>query len=89
MARRKAVPPPSPDAGLPILPRHIVDHPRLSSAELREISDERLAWFQAKGVDAGDWSKVYPIILASWKAHGIPSALDRARSRLEPKDTDR
>ncbi len=30
-----------------------------------------------------------PTALDERRAHGIPSALDRARSRLKPKDTDR
>jgi len=89
MARRKAVPPPSPDAGLPILPLRLVDKTRRSSAELREVSAESHAWFQTKGIDPGDWSAVYPVLLASWKVHGIPSAMDRARARHKPKGTDR
>ena len=32
-----------------------------------------------RGIDPGDWSRVYPIMLASWKVYGIPSALDRHR----------
>lgn len=84
MARRKALPPPSPGNGLPILPRHLIDHPRLSGAELREVSAERIAWFRANGIDPANWSEVHPILLASWEAHGIPErgALERHRLQL-------
>lgn len=38
----------------------------------------RNKWFRDRGVDPGDWGKVHPVLVASWRAHGIPSsALDR------------
>jgi hypothetical protein len=43
-------------------------------------------WFLEHGVDPGNWRQVYPILKASWKAHGIPSAEDRVRLRLKVAD---
>ena len=88
MARRKARALPASTDGLPVLPFELAKHPE-SSAEDREQHPAQSRWFREHGIDPGDWSAVYPVLLASWRAHGIPSALDRARSRLEPKDIDR
>jgi len=85
MARRKARALPGSTDGLPVMPLRLVDKTRRSSEELREVSAESGAWFRAHGIDAGDWGAVYPILLASWAAHGIPSAMDRARARHKPK----
>ena len=48
-------------------------------------SRERARWFASRGIDPDDWSRVYPVLLTSWKVHDIESALDRARRRAGSK----
>lgn len=67
-----------------ILPRHLADQAGLSAGEYRAFMDERRAWFKARGVDLRDWrGQVYPILLASWEAHGIEHKTQRRRLGIE------
>jgi len=65
-----------------ILPQDLVDKRRMSAAEFSQNREKR-QWFLERGIDPGDWSQVYPILKASWKAHGVPDAAERARLRLK------
>jgi hypothetical protein len=88
MARRKPVETATSADSL-ILPRHLVEKTGLSADDFREMHRERRNWFRERGINPGDWSATYPILLASWKAHGIPSSAERARLRLgvaDPRD---
>ena len=52
-----------------------------TAAQFSEQNREKTQWFRDRDIDPGDWSKVYPILKSSWKAHGIPSAMERAGQR--------
>lgn len=80
MARRSSITAHGADQA--ILPRHLVELEGLTAAEHRERNLERREWFQSRGINPGDWSQVYPVLRASWAAHGIESAADRARRRF-------
>jgi hypothetical protein len=73
-----------------ILPEHLADRRGLDGEDSRRFNAERRAWFARHGVDSGDWSTVYPILLASWKAHGVEcqGASERARLRAEQRTAD-
>jgi hypothetical protein len=63
-----------------VMPLELVDRSvRRSYAEQVAWSAERRRWLRGHGIDPGDWSAVYPVLLASWAFHAIPSALERAR----------
>ena len=87
MARRKAATPHKPEHGALILPRHLADPGCRIGEELRAFAGERRAWLTAHGIDPANWAQVYPVLLASWEAHDIPSrgALHRARLRMTKK----
>ncbi len=85
MARKHRVDPPAGEGSL-ILPRELVgaasERPRWTAAEYSVVSRASREWFRAHGVDPGEWSAVYPVLKASWRAHGIESSSDRARRRF-------
>jgi hypothetical protein len=71
------------DGGELILPRHLADQTGLSAEQYREFNAERRAWFKARGIDPGDWREVYPVLKASWEAHGINRGAQRRRLLLK------
>jgi hypothetical protein len=70
-----------------ILPFHLVDKRHMSATEYRQQWREKRKWLLDHGIDPGDWSQVCPVLKASWKAHGIPGAAERARG-LRGVDSD-
>jgi len=87
MARRRPAAPPDPAGGVPVLPRHLADNHECKGAdEYREFHQQRSAWFRDHSINPGDWSKVQPVLLATWAAYDIPrGALNRARIRAQMK----
>ena len=63
----------------------------MSAAEFSAFNRARREWFVEHGVNPGDWSVVYPILLASYEAHGLQelSAVGRARLRATALEHDR
>ncbi len=70
------------DDGTEVLPLALVVRGLTAKEDVAQRR-ERNRWFQLRGIDPGDWSAVYPVLIASWKVHGIESGLDRARRRAE------
>ena len=69
----------------PILPRHVAEYDGLSVRDYREHWTERNAWFVARGIDPGDWGRVYPVLKASWESHRLNRAAT-TRMRLRVAD---
>jgi hypothetical protein len=85
VARRRT---PTPDdGGDPILPRELAEYTGSTAAEYSEFWRARRCWMTDHGINPGDWSQVYPVLKASWKAYGIPGAAERARG-LRGVDSD-
>lgn len=78
MARRRRVETPSNVGGVPVMPLELVER-GLPGAERAQQVRAQAEWFRAHGINPADWRQVHPVLLASWKAHGIPSSLERAR----------
>ena len=66
MARKRLLEPPA-DGGALILPLRLVERKGLSATEYRIQCKDQARWFSDRGIDPGDWSVVYPVLLASWK----------------------
>ncbi len=64
-----------------ILPLRLVTREGLAAAQFSEQCREQAQWFRERDFDPGDWSAVYPILKASWQAHGFSSSSERARHR--------
>lgn len=81
VARRR--PPERPDgaADQPLLPSELAIYRKDEWASFRDYNHAKAAWFRAHGINAGNWSAVYPVLLASKRKH--------ARSRNERPSVDR
>lgn len=84
MARRRQ-PQVAPGDETPVMPYELVKKGGMTAAEFSAQCRAQRQWYLEHGIDPGDWRQVYPVLKASWKAHGIPSAEDRARLRSESR----
>jgi hypothetical protein len=81
MARRRPAQPPASVDGVPVMPKHLATR-LVADGDYRTQWRDRNEWLRAHGVDPGDWTRVYQVLKASWTAHGVESAMDRAERRL-------
>lgn len=84
MARKRVIE--AADDGGMILPLRLV-RKDVRRDEFLSQSRERSQWFRDRGIDPADWSAVYPVLKASWRVHGMPSAADRVRLRAADAGT--